>query len=75
MIHNTVINQHYFDFDLNLAPCFQGTYSTNGECEACPIGTYQDEIAQTNCKACPNGTSTQQIGSANSTACKGKPYI
>ncbi|XP_072033451.1 uncharacterized protein [Amphiura filiformis] len=52
------------------SPCFRGTYSVGGECQACPIGTYQDEIGQALCKSCPNGQSTSQIGSKGLDSCK-----
>merc|ERR1711963_1145322 len=36
--------------------------SFTGECETCPIGTYQPEEQQTQCIECPANTSTDDVG-------------
>ncbi len=52
--------------------CPAGTFSlsVSGDCNLCPIGTYQDEIGKTFCKVCANGkTSTEGATSECTTNC------
>lgn len=51
--------------------CATGTRfdSTTGTCVECPVGSYQDQEAQTTCKACASGKTTELPGSVADTAC------
>ena len=51
-----------------------GTYlnQTNGKCEDCPIGTYQEVPAQEKCLKCPPGTSTTNSRTGDSSSCLGE---
>ncbi|CAF1145965.1 unnamed protein product, partial [Didymodactylos carnosus] len=69
----TALPGEQFDFGLNeYIPCPRGRYKLLGQspCALCPLGTYQDEIGQTNCKPCDPANycslgSTAQISPLN----------
>jgi len=52
-------------------PCAAGHFLPRDadECEPCPIGTYQEEHAQTGCNPCDRSSTTQQTGAHNSSLC------
>ncbi|KAL3853940.1 hypothetical protein ACJMK2_013235, partial [Sinanodonta woodiana] len=50
--------------------CSAGFFrTTNGSCQACPVGTYQENSEQSSCVPCPTGTSTNQNASTSQTQC------
>ena len=62
----------YMEF-LLAVPCGLGTYLSPSEyCEKCPMGPYQDEVAQSSCKTCPKYTTTKGTGSQSVQECLGK---
>lgn len=67
----TVCPPGHVDFGKGCAVCSRGTKEEGGVCNPCPIGEYQDEVAQTTCKTCPTGT-TELTGSEAETDCKEK---
>lgn len=70
-----LLNTEHYCFMVNsallsfLVPCPKGTVNVNNTCEICPLGSYQDERAQTSCKPCPDQTYTQFPGSHSVNAC------
>ncbi|KAK3594308.1 hypothetical protein CHS0354_018972 [Potamilus streckersoni] len=53
-----------------VATCNSGFFrTTNGSCEACPVGTYQSSTEQLTCLSCPLGTTTNQVASTSNTQC------
>jgi len=50
--------------DCNIPVCLAGQFlnASDNACQACPVGTYQDEQQQTFCLDCPANTSTDDIG-------------
>eukprot|EP00794_Sanderia_malayensis_P007138 gene7138-7943_t len=53
------------------AHCRVGTfYTSNGACQECPTGSYQDEEAQLSCKSCPAGSVTLFKGATNAKYCQ-----
>ncbi|KAL3877473.1 hypothetical protein ACJMK2_035174 [Sinanodonta woodiana] len=59
-----------------VAICSAGFYlTTQGNCQICPVGTYQPSSGQTSCISCQSGTITLQTGSTSSSQCVGKEFI
>lgn len=64
--------------DLGVSPhkcqlCVRGTYSRNGECRKCPVGTYNPLNGSSNitaCLSCPPGYFTVVAGSYSASQCK-----
>ncbi|KAK3591334.1 hypothetical protein CHS0354_028441 [Potamilus streckersoni] len=55
-----------------IAICNSGFFrNTNGNCQSCPVGTYQPSTEQTSCISCPSGTTTNQVASTSQTQCVG----
>jgi hypothetical protein len=40
-----------------------------GQCEACPRGTYRTQGVEAACQACPTGRTTAKVGAANVEEC------
>ena len=59
--------------------CLRGYYNigTSDEfvCEPCPLGSYNNEYAQTACKPCPRGTYTSVTGRSYCDACAVGRYV
>ncbi|KAL3877050.1 hypothetical protein ACJMK2_034805, partial [Sinanodonta woodiana] len=50
--------------------CSAGVFlNTLGNCQTCPVGTYQPASGQTSCISCANGTITLQTRSTSSAQC------
>ena len=62
---------------VNSVGCPTGRYlsEVTGECEYCPVGTYQDSPDSIVCKSCPNRTNTSGHGAVNITQCLGELTI
>ena len=58
-------------FRVTSAGCPTGRFfsEVTGECEYCPVGTYQDSPDSIDCKSCPHGTNTTGPGTINLTQC------
>ncbi|CAD5118429.1 DgyrCDS7137 [Dimorphilus gyrociliatus] len=59
------------DFGKGCVECSRGTKEDGGVCKPCPIGEYQDDLAQTTCKPCPTGT-TELAGTSSVNDCHEK---
>ncbi|CAG2220304.1 unnamed protein product [Mytilus edulis] len=55
--------------DCKRPACQAGTYWGTGRCDVCPVGTYQDSVAQLACKQCPPGLTTLNTSSDSITDC------
>ncbi|KAL3877053.1 hypothetical protein ACJMK2_034808, partial [Sinanodonta woodiana] len=50
--------------------CISGFFrATSGNCQVCPVGTYQPNSEQSFCLSCPSGTTTNQVSSVSQTQC------
>ena len=49
--------------------CPAGSFSGNGQCIWCPIGTYQQQECQTTCNSCPPGETTKTKGARSKSDC------
>ncbi|XP_071103521.1 sushi, von Willebrand factor type A, EGF and pentraxin domain-containing protein 1-like [Haliotis cracherodii] len=49
--------------------CPAGTYFTDGRCESCPLGFYQDVRGQSECKACPGFRTSLEVGITEQSMC------
>lgn len=54
-----------------IVPCSKGKYEDEGNCNACDVGTYQDQTGSQLCHNCPEGRSTLGMGSTNAEDCSG----
>lgn len=49
--------------------CPPGSYSLDGICESCEIGSYQDQEGQTSCIVCVSGYTTVDTASESVDSC------
>jgi hypothetical protein len=50
--------------------CPKGSFAkTNGRCEKCPLGTYQNLTNSLKCEECPTNTNTTKIGAEDISQC------
>ena len=60
-----------------IVPCGAGTFfnSEIKDCEFCPVGHYQEDMAAAYCMECPPGTTTIDEGANNVSKCIGNILI
>jgi hypothetical protein len=59
---------------LCVSTCSKGSYFIDGECVACPEGSYSDEMGSTQCKLCDKGYYSDTRGADSESFCKPCPY-